>query len=76
MHKSEFVQENEMHKIHRNLKYKEITQSQPESLTKMQINKKKITCHLVDFAVLVNHTVKMKESKKLDKYLDFAKEIK
>ena len=35
-----------------------------------------MTCHLVDFTVPANHRVKMKESKKIDKYLDLARELK
>ena len=31
---------------------------------------------LVDFAVPADHRVNMKESKKIDKYLDLAKELK
>ena len=30
----------------------------------------------MDFAVQMDHTVKMKESKKIDKYLDLARELK
>ena len=30
------------------------------------IKKKKITCHLVDFAVTANHCVKIKDSEKRD----------
>ena len=30
----------------------------------------------MDFAVLANHRVKLKESKKNDKYLDLARELK
>ena len=36
----------------------------------------KRTCRTVDFAVLVDHRVKLKESKKKDKYLDFARKLK
>ena len=37
-------------------------------------NKGKRTCHRVDFAIPVDHRVKIKESKKIDKYLDLAGE--
>ena len=30
----------------------------------------------MDFAVLADHRVKLKENEKKDKYLDFAKELK
>ena len=35
-------------------------------------NKKKRTCKIMDFAVPADHRVKLKESKKTDKYLDLA----
>ena len=34
------------------------------------------TCRIVDFAVLADHRVELKESKKKDKYLDLARELK
>ena len=37
---------------------------------------KKRTCQIVDFAVPADHRIKLKESKKRDKYLDLAREIK
>ena len=40
------------------------------------INKKQNTCCLVDLAILVNHKVKIKESKKRNKYCDLARELK
>ena len=40
------------------------------------INKIKRICHLLDLAVPVDHRVKMKESKKIVKYLDLARELK
>ena len=42
----------------------------------MIVNKKKRTCRIVDFAVPADHEVKLKESKKRDKYLDLARELK
>ena len=39
------------------------------------INKKILNCH-VDFAVLADYWVKIKESEKMDKYLDLAIELK
>ena len=38
--------------------------------------KKKRICHLLDFAILADHRVKIKESEKTDKYLDLAWEMK
>ena len=37
---------------------------------------KKRTCHIMDFAVLANNTMKAKEGVKLDKYLDFARGLR
>ena len=39
-------------------------------------NKKKKTCKIVDFAVPVDHRIKLKECEKKDKYLDLARELK
>ena len=40
------------------------------------IKKKNPICHLMDLAVPVDHRVEIKESKKVDKYLDLARELK
>ena len=40
------------------------------------IKKKKRTRHLVDFAIPVEHRVKIKESETIKKYLDLARELK
>ena len=40
------------------------------------INKRKRTCKIVDFAVLADHRLKLKECEKKDKYLDIARELK
>ena len=40
------------------------------------INKNKRICKIVDFAVTADHTVKLKECEKKDKYLDLARELK
>ena len=37
---------------------------------------KKRTCQIVDFAILADHIVKLKECKKREKYLDLARELK
>ena len=42
----------------------------------MLINKKKITCHLVHFAIPVVQGMKIKESEKTEKYIDLAGELK
>ena len=38
--------------------------------------KEKKTCKIVDFAVLADHRIKLKESEKRDKYVDLAWELK
>ena len=43
---------------------------------KKKRKKKKWTCRIVDFAALVDHSVKIKENEKRDKYLDLARELK
>ena len=40
------------------------------------INKRKRTCYIVDFAIPADHRVKVKESEKLGKYRNLAREIK
>ena len=40
------------------------------------INKKKRICKIVDFAVPVDHRIKLKECEKKNKYLDLARELK
>ena len=40
------------------------------------IKKKKKTCHVVNFAVPMDHRVNIKEEKKEDKYLDLARELR
>ena len=37
---------------------------------------KKIICKIVDFAVLADHSIILKECEKNDKYLDLARELK
>ena len=40
------------------------------------INKNKRTCHLLDFVILADNKVKIKENKKIDKYLGISRELK
>ena len=72
MHKSEsHLQEKEMHKILGELEIKthHPIHFRPEPVL---IIKKKRNCHLVDFAIPAECTGEIKESKKIDKYLDLA----
>ena len=43
---------------------------------KKKKKKKKRTCKIVDFAVLGDHRIKLKECEKKDKYLDLVRELK
>ena len=49
---------------------------QETRLNNNQQQQKKITCKIVDFAVLADHRIKQKECKKKDRYLDLARELK
>ena len=40
------------------------------------INKEKRICQIVDFAVLADHIIKLKEYEKKDKYLDLDRKLK
>ena len=44
--------------------------------TRPNNNKKKRTCKIVDFSVLAEYRIKLKECEKKDKYLDLARELK
>ena len=76
MHEPGPILENKKHKILRNFEiqtYYLIPARRPDLVL---INKKKRTCHRVDFAVPVDHWIKIKENEKVDKYLDLARELK
>ena len=45
-------------------------------INKKTKKKKKRTCKIVDFAVVADHRIKLKECEKKDKYLDLARELK
>ena len=45
-------------------------------MTRPYNQQEKRTCRIVDFAVLADHWVKLKENEKKDKYLDLARELK
>ena len=69
IHNLESVLENEIHKILRDT-------TGSLNLGQNSSTKKKRTCWIVDFAVLVDHRVKQKECEKRDKHLDIARELK
>ena len=77
MHNPAAVLENYTHKL---LLYFEIRKDPLISTRRpflIVINNKKLrTCEIVDFAVPVDHRIKLKESEKKDKNLDLTKELK
>ena len=82
MHNSESVLENETHKLLWNLEIQTdhlISARQPDLVIvlkkKKKKRKKKRTCRIVDFAFPVDNRIKLKESKKWDKYLDLDREM-
>ena len=85
MHKPESVKENEIYKILFDFEIKTVylipARRQDQVLINKNKNKKKKaekkrTSRLVDFAVPMDHRVKIKEFEKIDKYLDLARELK
>ena len=72
MHNPESVPENEMHKL---LWDSEILSNLSQTTRPCDSQKKK-TCRIVNFAVLADNRVKLKESVKRDNYLDHARELK
>ena len=78
MHKSKSVLEYEMHKIHWNFEIQtdhQIPSGKPDSVIVYKKKKKK-TNRIMDFAVLADLRVKIKENEKRNNYLDLARELK
>ena len=76
MHNPESVLENETHKLHWDFEIRMdhlITARWPNLII---INKKEKTCRIMDFAVPVDHKVKLKKCEKRYKYLDLVRELK
>ena len=76
MHNPTSVLENDTHKLLWDfgiLTDHLISPRQPDFII---INEKNRTCKIVDFAVPTEHRVKLKESKKKNKYLDHVRELK
>ena len=74
MHNSASVLENETHKYFWDFEKQMnhlISASRPD-LVIISKKKPKKTCRIVDFAVLADHRLKLKENDKKDKYLDLA----
>ena len=74
MFKSEYVHENETHKILRDLHIQADHPIQARRPDPHFINNQKRV--LENVAVPVDHNVKVKESESVDKYLDLARELK
>ena len=76
MHNQESVLENNMHKILWDFEIQTdhlISVRRPDLVI---VNKNKRICRIVDFVVLVDHSVRLKENEKKNKYLDLARELK
>ena len=83
MHKPESVLENETYKLLWDFKKQRdhlINARQPTLVIapakKKKKKEKKRTCQIVNFAVLADQRVKLKEREKRDKYLDLSRELK
>ena len=76
MHKPESILENETHKILWDFDVQTDHQIPARRPDLVLIDKKRNTCHLMDFAVPADHRIKMKESEKINKYFDLARELK
>ena len=76
MHNPASVLENDTHKLLWNFDIQTdhlIPARRPDLII---INKTKRTCEIVDFAVPADYRIKLKESEKMDKYLNLARELK
>ena len=76
MHNPAPLLENDIHKLLWDFKIQTdhlISARRPDQII---MNKKLITCRIVDFADPPDHRVKLKENEKKDKYLDLARELK
>ena len=76
MYKPGSVQENGTYKVILDFEVQRNHQIQARIPDLVIINRKKRICYLVDFAVQAGRRVKVKESEKIDKYQDLAKESK
>ena len=85
MHNPEPVLENETHKVLWDFEIETnhlIAARRPDleivnnKKKKKKKKKKKRTSRIVDFAIMADHRVTSKESKKIDKQIDLARELK
>ena len=73
MHNAESIRENETHELLWDLETQTdhlISARRPDQ----EIVSKKRTCRIVDFAVPVDHSIKLIECKRRDRYLDLDRE--
>ena len=76
LHNPESVLENETHKFLCDLERQTDHQMSVRCTRSKKSQQKKRTCRIVNFAVLTDLSVKLKESEKRDKYLGLARELK
>ena len=78
MHNPAPVLENDSHKLlwDFNIQTDHLIPARRPGLIIINKKKKKRICKIVDFAVPVDHRINLKESEKMDKYLDLARELK
>ena len=81
MHNPASVQENNSHKLQWDFDIQTdhlISARRPDLIVinKKKKKKKERTCKIVDFAVLADRRIKLKECEKKDKYLDLVRELK
>ena len=79
MHKTEFVLENDMHRLLWGFEIQTdhlISARRPDLITLKKKKKKKKTCRVEDFTVPAYLKVKLKEGEIWDIYLDRARELK
>ena len=72
IHKQESVRENETHKILLDFGIQTDHLIPARKPNLVLINKKKRSCQVVDYSVPAYHRANMKESEKIDQYLDLA----
>ena len=76
IHKPESIQENKIQKILWTFEIRTYHPIPDRWLDLVLLNKKIRTCNGENFAVSVEHKIKIKENKKIYKYLDLAWELK
>ena len=78
MHSPAYVLENDIHKLvwDFDIQTDHLISARRPDLIIINNNKKKRICKVMDFAVLADYRIKLKECEKKDKYLDLARELK